>query len=97
MTFEQKLKADDGTGLGNIRETRREKSGRETVRRGQASGSRSNKAASVAGWVMAGGGSVLEDRPGGRRPRPSGPHGLCHALAFTLPHLGGWPRPQVSR
>lgn len=24
MTFEQKLKADDGTGLGNIRETRRE-------------------------------------------------------------------------
>lgn len=54
MTFEQKLKADDGTGLGNIRETRREKSGR-----GQASGSRSNKAASVAGWVMAGrGGGV---------------------------------------
>lgn len=62
MTFEQKLKVDDRTGLGNICEIRREKSGR-----GQASGSRSNKAASVAGWVMAGGGSVLEDRPGGRR------------------------------
>lgn len=57
MTFEQKLKVDDGIGLGNICETRREKSGRETVRQGQASGSRSNKAASVAGWVMAGRGA----------------------------------------
>lgn len=96
MTFEQKLKVDDRVGHGSICKTRREnKSVRNLeARTGQRVPGAARKPVWQGGWWR--GGSVLEDRPEGWRvPCHSGPHGLCHALAFTLTQIGNWQCQQV--